>query len=122
MYTTILLIFVAIVLATSAPVNDNAQARILVYDFTNDGSGNYKFSYETSNGLTREETGEVVNVGTDDEHIVVRGVYSYVDADGNVQNVSYTADENGYQQSTSGEEMSIPDYLPPSVVASLLGG
>lgn len=43
MYTTILLFFVAIVLATSAPVNDNAQARILIYDFTNDGSGNYKF-------------------------------------------------------------------------------
>lgn len=59
----------------------------------------YYYSYETSNGLSREETGEVVNVGTENEHIVVRGSYSYIDADGNMQEISYTADENGYQES-----------------------
>lgn len=39
----------------------------------------------------------MVNVGRGDEHIVVRGIYSYIDPDGNTQSVSYTADENGYQ-------------------------
>lgn len=60
----------------------------------------YYYSYKTSNGLTREETGEVVNLGKDDEHIVVRGVYSYIDTDGVIQSVSYTADENGYHINT----------------------
>lgn len=43
MHTIIIIFFVAIVLAASAPVNEDAQARILKYEFTNDGSGNYKF-------------------------------------------------------------------------------
>lgn len=57
----------------------------------------YHYSYETSNGIIREETGEVVHAGKDDEHIVVRGEYSYIDPDDHLQLVSYTADENGYQ-------------------------
>lgn len=38
-----------------------------------------------------------MNAGKEDEHIVVHGAYSYIDANGDVQEVSYIADENGYQ-------------------------
>lgn len=72
-----------------------AQPRVLI-----NKSSTY-YSYKTSNDLEREETGEVVNVGREDEHIVVRGFYSYIDVNGEVQRVMYTADENGYQPSTS---------------------
>ncbi|XP_026328703.1 endocuticle structural glycoprotein SgAbd-5-like [Hyposmocoma kahamanoa] len=128
MYATILIFSVAIVFATSAPVNENAQAQILSYKFTNDGSGNYEFSYETSNGLRREETGEVVYVGREDEHIVVRGIYSYIDADGKPQIVQYSADKKGYETTPFTRFHSkepgpgIMARQPFEVVASLLGG
>lgn len=46
-----------------------------------------------------------MNVGREDEHTVVRGFYSYIDADGKIQNVSYTADENGFQPEASTESV-----------------
>lgn len=55
------------------------------------------FSYETSNGITRSESGRLVNVGQEDEHIEVSGSYSYTDTDGKPVSVFYTADENGFQ-------------------------
>lgn len=57
-------------------------------------------SYETLKGLIREETGEVVNAGQKDEYIVVRGVYSYIDAEGSIHKVLYAVDENGYHEFT----------------------
>ena len=57
----------------------------------------FVISYETSDGITRAETGEVKNVGQDNEFVAVRGTYSYTAADGQVYTVNYIADENGFQ-------------------------
>lgn len=54
------------------------------------------FSFETSNGLQRSESGTLVNKGQPNEHIKVRGYYSYSDPDGKYVQINYTADENGY--------------------------
>lgn len=53
-------------------------------------------SFETSDGISKQETGELINVGTDEEAIVVRGQYSYV-FEGKTYNVNYVADVNGFQ-------------------------
>ncbi|XP_075970544.1 endocuticle structural glycoprotein SgAbd-5-like [Anticarsia gemmatalis] len=118
-------------LATAGVIPEDAQAEIVSYDNTNDGNGNYRFSFVTSNGITREETGRLVNIGLDDEHIEVEGSYTYTDTEGKQVVVRYTADENGYQvldQDLSGKPP-FP-FVPPSfaapginpnVVASLLG-
>lgn len=55
------------------------------------------FSYETSNGISQQEQGEIVNVGTEHEAVVVRGSYQYVGPDGVTYTVTYIADENGFQ-------------------------
>ncbi|CAB3221314.1 unnamed protein product [Arctia plantaginis] len=87
------------------------------YENTNDGSGNYKFRFMTLNGITREETGRLVNVGENDDYIAVNGSYSYIDPDGIQIVVNYIADKNGYRILPE-----IPRFeLPPNVVASLLG-
>lgn len=41
----------------------------------------------------------MVNAGQEDECIVIRGVYSYIDADGNIRKELYTVDETGYHRS-----------------------
>lgn len=55
------------------------------------------FSFLTSNGIQRRETGKLVNFGQPGEHIEVQGVVSYTGPDGNLVVVHYTAGENGYQ-------------------------
>lgn len=54
-------------------------------------------SVETSDGQVKEEQGEVVNAGQENESIAVRGQYSYPGPDGVTYTVSYLADENGFQ-------------------------
>lgn len=55
------------------------------------------FSYETSDGVSRQEEAELKNVGTDEEAISVRGSISWVAPDGQTYTLNYVADENGFQ-------------------------
>lgn len=49
------------------------------------------------NGIKAQEQGEVKNKGTDNEIQSVRGSYSYTGPDGVLYEVTYIADENGFQ-------------------------
>lgn len=53
--------------------------------------------YETSNGISAEEQGHVINPGTENEAVAVSGSFKYIGADGVTYTVTYTADENGFQ-------------------------
>lgn len=54
-------------------------------------------SVETSDGKSHQEEGQLKDVGTDHEAIVVRGSYTYVGDDGQTYTINYLADENGFQ-------------------------
>ena len=55
-------------------------------------------SFETSNGISQQESGDVINVGQENEQIQVRGSYSYTDPATQITyTVNYIADENGFQ-------------------------
>ncbi|XP_034829677.1 flexible cuticle protein 12-like [Maniola hyperantus] len=83
--------------AAAAPVNPDGDAVIVKYDSDNIGVEGYNFAYETSNGIKQEETAQLVDRGTEDEGISVRGAYSYPGPDGVVYVVTYLADKNGFQ-------------------------
>ncbi|XP_026328694.1 endocuticle structural glycoprotein SgAbd-5-like [Hyposmocoma kahamanoa] len=55
----------------------------------------YNFVYKTSDGVSREEEAQLITVG---EHkgIGVRGSYSYLGPDGQEYQVTFTADDKGY--------------------------
>lgn len=55
------------------------------------------FSVETSDGKIHQEEGQLKDIGTENEAIVVRGSYSYIGDDGQTYTVNYVADENGFQ-------------------------
>ncbi|KAL0892191.1 hypothetical protein ABMA27_015379 [Loxostege sticticalis] len=84
-------------------------------------NGTYKYSYETGNGIKREETsydkvvpkaqgrsalgsGEGSGSDESDEIHVQQGSYSYTAPDGTVITVKYIADENGFRP--------VGDHLP----------
>ncbi|CAH2107386.1 unnamed protein product [Euphydryas editha] len=105
-----------------APLSKDSEATILNYNNTNDGTGNYYFRFETSNGITREEKGTLVDVGLPNEHISVEGKYSYINEEGITETFNYIANENGYTILTSPQQpIFVSQALPPAVIASLLG-
>lgn len=54
-------------------------------------------SSETSNGIIQQESGQVVNEGSDDASIAVRGSFQWTDENGQTYSVTYVADDNGFQ-------------------------
>ncbi|XP_053955542.1 larval cuticle protein 65Ab1-like [Anastrepha ludens] len=62
------------------------------------GPESYVYNLETSDGTKKEEAGQLKNIGSENEAIVVHGSYSWVDEKtGEKFTVNYVADENGFQ-------------------------
>ncbi|KAI8126464.1 Larval cuticle protein 8 [Lucilia cuprina] len=90
-------LFVALIgCALAAPPQDAQEVQVLRYDSDVQPEG-YKFAVETSDGKTHQEEGQLKDIGTENEALVVRGSYSYIGDDGQTYTVNYVADENGFQ-------------------------
>ncbi|XP_055531010.1 cuticle protein CP14.6-like isoform X2 [Wyeomyia smithii] len=72
-----------------SPVSEDADATVLNQDLILNGDGSYSFNYETSNGIKAAQRSE--------DGINVKGEFSYRGVDGNEYQVSYVADERGFQ-------------------------
>ncbi|XP_038209987.1 larval cuticle protein LCP-17-like [Zerene cesonia] len=77
----------------------------------------FKYLYETSNGIKGQESGVLKNVGREDEGIEVQGANSYVGDDGQVYSVQYVANELGYQP--QGAHLPTPVPVPEYIVRAL---
>ncbi|XP_055546301.1 flexible cuticle protein 12-like [Wyeomyia smithii] len=83
--------------ALAAPANEDRDAQIVKYENDNLGLQGYRFQFDTSNRLQRQEEAQLKSFGDDISALVVRGSYSYTGDDGQVYTVNYIADENGFQ-------------------------
>jgi hypothetical protein len=54
-------------------------------------------SFETGDGTKAEQSGQLKNLGPNDDGESVTGSFSYVAPDGVTYSVTYIADENGFQ-------------------------
>ncbi|XP_065164144.1 flexible cuticle protein 12-like [Atheta coriaria] len=82
----------------AAPQNPADRDAVVVRsELDNIGVDGYNWAYETSNGISASEQGQLNNAGTENEIMAVRGQFSYVGADGVTYTVTYIADENGFQ-------------------------
>ncbi|GJQ69753.1 hypothetical protein Trydic_g22315 [Trypoxylus dichotomus] len=80
--------------------------------------GSYKWSYETANGITAEEQGFLKNAGQPEEEAqVAQGQYQYTDPDGQLIQLSYIADENGFQP--QGDHIPTPPPIPAAIQRAL---
>ncbi|ALC43603.1 Lcp65Ag1 [Drosophila busckii] len=90
-----LIVFVALfALAVAAPATQETQVLRSESDV---GVDHYSYGLETSDGTSKQEQGELKNVGTENEAIAVKGSFSFVAGDGQTYTVNYIADENGFQ-------------------------
>ncbi|XP_061388408.1 larval cuticle protein 65Ag1-like [Musca vetustissima] len=89
-----IIVFVALfAVALAAP---RPEAEILKYESDVQPEG-FQYAFATSDGVEAEAQGQLKNVGTEEEAIVVKGSYSFVADDGVTYTVNYVADENGFQ-------------------------
>ncbi|XP_017761971.1 PREDICTED: flexible cuticle protein 12-like [Eufriesea mexicana] len=91
----------ALVVAVAYAAPQGHQEDVLLVKETpsdNIGLGGYNYGYELSNGQSHQESAELVNQGTENEALAVRGSFTWVDPQTNVRyTVNYVADENGFQ-------------------------
>lgn len=75
-------------------------------------------SYETGNGIAAEEQGFLKNAGQPEEEVqVAQGQYQYTDNEGNQIQLTYVADENGFQP--QGEHLPTPPPIPAAIQRAL---
>ncbi|XP_066253465.1 uncharacterized protein [Euwallacea similis] len=91
---------------------EDGKAKVLQYEFLWSAPSEYKYSYETSNGIQRNETGEDIPSIHDANRAaaLVKGSYSYTGADGVLYTVNYVADEAGFHP--EGAHLNIPPFTP----------
>ncbi|EDV41246.1 uncharacterized protein Dana_GF10924 [Drosophila ananassae] len=91
-----LIALLAVGTSVALPAGEDAQAETIKMESENTGD-KYSFAYETSNGISRSETGEVKpGAGEDDGSLSVQGTTSWSAPDGKKYEISFTADETGY--------------------------
>ncbi|XP_052860380.1 larval cuticle protein 65Ag1-like [Anopheles cruzii] len=95
MQLTLALVVLVAAVTVAVPVPDKNAKTLKFSSAMNLDSYNYQ--YETSNGISAQETGELKNFGSEASALAVRGTFSFTADDGHVYTVNYIADENGFQ-------------------------
>ncbi|XP_028176487.1 larval cuticle protein 1-like [Ostrinia nubilalis] len=94
------LAILAVAAAAPATPVQGEPVKILRSEFDQEPEGGYQFSFETEDGTSRQEKGELKSA-VDEENkphdvVVVRGSYSYTNKEGVSETVQYYADETGF--------------------------
>ncbi|XP_018334653.1 endocuticle structural glycoprotein SgAbd-2-like [Agrilus planipennis] len=92
---------------------------ILRYSNDNNEDGNYRYAYETGNGISVQETGHFSPSVPEGGAIVANGGFAFTGTDGQTYSISYTADENGFRP--VGAHIPTPPPIPEAIARSLAG-
>lgn len=102
----------AIIGAASAAINpyvSDADAAIIRSHSDAQPDGSYEYAFETENGINVQESG----IGGQS----VQGSSKWIDRDGNIIEMSYIADENGFQP--IGAHLPTPPPIPEYILRAL---
>ncbi|KRT85225.1 Insect cuticle protein, partial [Oryctes borbonicus] len=80
--------------------------------------GSYQWSYETENGISAQEQGQLKNVpNSPDPAIEAQGGFQYTAPDGTPIQLSYVANENGFQP--QGAHLPVAPPIPEAIARAL---
>lgn len=78
----------------------------------------FVFSFESGNGINVEEQGYLKNIGQPEQEAqVAQGQFQYTSPEGELIQLIYTADENGFQP--QGPHLPTPPPIPPAIQRAL---
>ncbi|XP_031839514.1 cuticular protein 18 [Nomia melanderi] len=113
----LVIVLCAVVAAASAAPLLSVETPIPILRQSAEGpnpDGSYSYNYETANGIQAQEVGYLRYPGTTAEAQEAQGAYSYTAPNGELVQVSYVANENGFQPQGS----HIPP-IPPQILRAL---
>ncbi|XP_025836306.1 endocuticle structural glycoprotein SgAbd-2-like [Agrilus planipennis] len=93
------------------------QVPILRYSNDNNEGGNYRYAYETGNGISVQETGQFAPSVPEGGAVVANGGFSFTGTDGQTYSISYVADENGFRP--VGAHIPTPPPVPEAIARSI---
>ncbi|KAH8252796.1 hypothetical protein KR032_001897, partial [Drosophila birchii] len=82
--------------ARSVDSHESTPVPILKSETNKHNDGSYDTIYESGDGTKRQEDAAIVDAGTEDEALEVKGSYKYVNDLGETVEVFYTAGKNGF--------------------------
>ncbi|XP_069942946.1 cuticle protein AMP1B-like [Cherax quadricarinatus] len=102
-------------LALALPQGDPRDVQaVTVNDVrSDDGNGNFKHEFETSNRLYSQNTGTPGSAGQSN----MQGSFRFTLPDGTITEVSFIADENGYQPQS--DHLPTPHPLPAHAIEQI---
>ncbi|KAH0956620.1 hypothetical protein HN011_005616 [Eciton burchellii] len=107
-----------VAVAVAAPASNTSPIPILRQALNGPNpDGTYSYSYETANGIQAQEEGHLKNIGTEQEALEAQGSFSYTDNDGQVYQITYVANENGFQP--EGAHLPTAPPVPPLIERAL---
>lgn len=83
--------------ALAAPQAQTEPIPILKQDSIINPDGSYQYSYETGNGIAADERGALKNIGAEEPALEVEGQFQYPSEEGGNIQLTYIANENGFQ-------------------------
>lgn len=107
--------FAIIAVAAAAPSTD-AEAQV-VRNEADVKHDSFVYSYETSNGIVAQETGQLKEFGKDQAGVVTKGSYAYKTPEGVEIKVNYVADENGFQP--TGDVLPVAPPVPAAIARAV---
>ncbi|XP_062549834.1 cuticle protein AMP3-like [Armigeres subalbatus] len=90
--------------------DSDRSAVVLQNDYNLNPDGSYVYKYETSNGISASQSGS-------ENGLYANGYFSYLDPDQNRVEVTYLADEYGFQP--QGSHLPVEPPAPDHVIKSL---
>ncbi|XP_042890829.1 cuticle protein AMP4-like [Penaeus japonicus] len=113
MKLTLLVCLTGIVAASALPQFQDRHpeytAETVLDEREDRGDGNFRYRFETTNGINAEKVGTPGSEGQSN----MQGAFSFPLPEGGVAQFSYIADENGYQPSS--DLLPVAPPLPPHV-------
>ncbi|XP_015517801.1 endocuticle structural glycoprotein ABD-4-like [Neodiprion pinetum] len=110
----------AVCVAAPPPPSGPADEPIPIISQSQDGpnpDGSYSNSFETGNGIQVQQQGSLKQIDEKTFAQVVQGSYTYTGPDGAAIQVTYTADENGFQPQSNA--IPTPPAIPEAIQKSL---
>lgn len=89
------------------------QIPILRLDNNNEGDGTYSYAYETGNGISAQERGQLRGA----DALAADGSFSFTSPEGQQFSITYTADENGFHP--QGAHLPTPPPIPEAILKSI---
>ncbi|XP_068627281.1 larval cuticle protein LCP-17-like [Battus philenor] len=114
---TLLVAFAAADVSHIVPRSSDADAKIIKQDQDLGLEGQYQWAIETENGISAHEHGALNNPQGENPSQVAQGEAQWTAPNGEVIQLQYVADENGFQ--AQGSHLPTPPPIPEAILRAL---